>query len=101
MQYSNMHEAFPDGFQYLFAAANWAFPVANSWNIDSNGQWVDQIGETSATGIYPAVLSPNPPLGNIKVYQGLQDIFVDPLQVYYDNQIHYQDHGRWTTPPAR
>jgi hypothetical protein len=44
---------------------------------------------------------PEFPLSKVKVYQALQQTFVDPLQVDNDNQVHYQDHGTHEFPINR
>lgn len=91
MQFVNMHEAFPNGFTYDYSGANWIFPTPNSWSAGNTGLWDDTIGEHGATT--PPSLAPQNPLGSVLIFYGLQNIFVNPVQVTTDSQAHFQDHG--------
>jgi hypothetical protein len=88
-----VHEAFPSGFSYADSSYNWNFPSPNSWQSGAAGGWFDNIGQVNATN--PPSLNPQTPLGNVLVYYGTQNIFVDPYTIPIDTltQAHYQDHG--------
>jgi hypothetical protein len=95
MQYVAMHETFPNSFHYELQGANWPFvQVTPPWWTFSSGGWVDTIGyHDTSCGSKPMPLKPQPQLNPTAIYSGLQQIYVDPVLVKTNTQVHYLDHG--------
>ena len=90
-----MNETFPNGFNYKIANTDWPTPVANPWTNDSNGLYVDSIGEVNT--VNPPALAPQNPLGSTVIFDGNQYFNVvstsGNVPAGFQVQAHYQDHG--------
>lgn len=109
MPNAEMHESFPQGFQYDpgNATSNWGFPTANVWQAGSDGIWYDNVGyiclwpRTGSPSCNPMPLPTQQPLGTNLVYSGLLDFWIgnnaddaqDKCALCGLTQRHFQDHG--------
>lgn len=126
-----LHEEFPQGFQPQYSGENWNTPIANQWCVvapaegstDYPANWVDHVGQVCRENTCtPMPTSPGNPVGNIRIYQGLQEIWagyvstnpgtcldgnaftgdpaydVNDQKIWSGTQIHFQDHGGVTQP---